>query len=64
MSDRKLATLTDVREYTEGVPVELWLNDHGRVVIRAYNEGMHNCTEVDLEDLLDWVQPSQWVKRD
>jgi hypothetical protein len=25
-------------------------------LIRAYNEGGYNCTEVSLEDLLDWLR--------
>jgi hypothetical protein len=52
----KLAVLPDVREYTEGETVELWLNRYGRVVIRAYNECGNNYTDVDLDGLLDWVR--------
>lgn len=50
----KIATLADVREITEGEPVELWMSDTGRVVVRAYNECGNNYTEVDLVDLLSW----------
>ena len=54
-----------VREYAEGYPVQLQtLNAdnvyshpeaHGRLAILAVNEGGHNCTQVDLLDLLVWV---------
>ena len=58
-----------VTEYTEGMDVCLKLTDgkykygvnlseregFGREVIRAKNEGGHNITEVDLEQLLEWV---------
>jgi len=27
----------------------------GREIVHAKNEGGHNCTEVDLEELLRWV---------
>ncbi|MGA9721419.1 MAG: hypothetical protein WBQ86_03095 [Candidatus Binatus sp.] len=48
-----LAELTGVREYVEGSPVELVRDqEHGRLVIRAYNEGGLNFTEIDLFDLL------------
>jgi hypothetical protein len=50
----KLATMTGVKEYTDGDQVEIWLNDIGRVVIRAYNEGGNNYTEVDLVHVLEW----------
>jgi len=36
----------------------------GREVIHAINEGGHNCTEVDLEQLLKWVaenRPQQYA---
>jgi hypothetical protein len=52
----KIATLNDVREYTDNDPVELWLNDKGRIVIRAYNECQYNYTDVDLIDLLCWAK--------
>lgn len=50
----KIATLDGVRELTEGEPVELWMSDTGRVVVRAYNECGNNYTEVDLLGLIEW----------
>lgn len=52
----KVATMTGVREYCEKEAVELWLRPDGRTVIRAYNEGGNNYTEVDLNDTLDWLK--------
>jgi hypothetical protein len=53
-----------VREYAEGMMVELDISDTdsqqaGRLVIRAKNECGHNCTEVDLLDLLNWIQANR-----
>ena len=51
-----LTTMTGVREYGSGYAVELVRNQAtGRLVIRAFNEGRNNVTEVDLFDLLDWL---------
>lgn len=44
-----------VREYEEAYPVELDLN-RGRPIVLAVNEGGHNYTKVDLEDLLKWLK--------
>ena len=43
-----------VREY-EG-PIYLDTSQGGRIVVVAYNEGGFNRTEVDLLDLIGWVQ--------
>ena len=51
----KLANFPNVREHTEGDPVELWLNSAGRAVVRAQNERGNNFTDVDLFDLLSWA---------
>lgn len=51
----KIATLSDVREHAEGLPVELWLMANGRTVVRCWNECGNNCTDLDLRDLLDWA---------
>lgn len=53
--ETKIAVLTGVREYSEGEAVELWFNDKGRIVVRAYNEGGCCATDVDLFDLLSSV---------
>lgn len=50
----KIATLGDVRELIEGEPVELWMSETGRVVVRAFNECRNNYTDVDLLGLLEW----------
>lgn len=55
--ETKIAVLAGVREYSEGEAVELWFNDKGRIVVRAYNEGGCCATDVDLFDLLSSV----WV---
>ena len=51
----KLATLTNVRELTEGDPVEIWTDPVGRLVVRAFNECRNNFTDVDLTRLLAWA---------
>jgi hypothetical protein len=52
----KLATLPGVREYGDHEPVEIWLEENGRVVVRAYNECGNASTSVDLLDLLSWAK--------
>ena len=44
-----------VREYAEGFEVKL---DElgGRAIVNAWNEGGCNVTQVDLLDLLKWVE--------
>ena len=54
--DVKLATLPDLHECQEGFPVELWLNEANRIVIRCRNEGGFNATDLDLYTLLEWVK--------
>lgn len=44
-----------VKEYGENYPVVLTKSD-GRMVIRAINEGGHNATEVDFEQLIQWLK--------
>lgn len=56
MNEFKITTMQGVREHGEGYPVELWVNEAGRVVVRAYNEGHQNITDVDLSDLMDWLR--------
>ena len=53
----KISNMDSVLEYTEGLPVELWINPKSyRLVIRAYNECGNNYTEVDLLSVLEWVK--------
>jgi hypothetical protein len=55
-TDTKLSDMPGVREYGDGAPVELGRDgDTGRLVVVAYNEGGHNCTSVDLGDLLAFL---------
>src|SRR6476661_5571493 len=56
-SEVKICDMAGVREHAEGLTVELWrIGESGRLVIRAYNECGNNITEVDLWDLMDWLQ--------
>lgn len=55
--------LTGVKEYAEGLDVELVrspLTD-GRLAIRALNECGNNETIVDLWDLVDWLRRHGYV---
>jgi len=55
MITTKIAVMDGVREHTEGEQVELGRSETtGGLVVRAYNEGRCNVTEVDLFDLLNW----------
>jgi hypothetical protein len=47
---------TNIREYADGHEVTIGERQHPdcRLVIKATNEGGHNGTEVDLQDVLDW----------
>ena len=58
MTHRKICSLDGVRSYGNGdEPVELWFNtDVGRMVIVTYNEGGLCATEIDLDDLLQYLQ--------
>lgn len=56
----KLPLIMDgVREYAEGYEVQLEQTKEGRFVVVARNEGGYNCTEVDLTDLIGWVEKHQ-----
>lgn len=47
--------LQAIREYAEGYPVEISKDEEtGREVIIAQNEGGHNCTMVDLLDVVEF----------
>jgi hypothetical protein len=60
-----------VREYAEDYAVHLVETDGyyvspnaprpgaGRLAVRALNEGGHNCTEVDLLDLIAWLKANR-----
>ena len=60
--------MAGVREYAEGYEVKLVTStgyyngahiDGGRLAVRALNEAGHNCTEVDLLDLIAWVKANR-----
>jgi hypothetical protein len=49
-----------VREYSEKYEVEFRVDEEsGRPVVRAWNEGHCNCTEVDLQDLIHWLKTNK-----
>ncbi len=56
MSKSKIAVMGGVREYAECMPVELWVTETGAIVIRSYNEGGNNFTEVDVADVIKWFR--------
>lgn len=50
-----------VREGGAGDTVQLWHDDEtGCLVIKAFNEGGFNCTDVDLWDLVRWLQAGSY----
>ena len=79
-SQNKHIVLEGVNEYIEGMHVSIRVTDgtymgartekkdrpgFGREVIFALNEGGYNSTEVDLEQLLEWVaenRPEQYAR--
>lgn len=53
--ETKIAVLP-VRELKEGYPVELWVNDKGRLVVRTYSVDRYGESDLDLFDLVAWVR--------
>lgn len=52
-----ISIMDGVREYGEGFPVSLQVDDCSRrLVIVAKNEGGSNETAIDLVDLLNWLK--------
>ena len=48
-----------VGEY-EGLPVEIVCDaTTGRLLVRAFNEGAHNQTCVDLVDVIEWAKANR-----
>ena len=45
--ETKIAVLADVREHREKLPVELWVDESGRIVVRAYDECGNRSTDVE-----------------
>ncbi len=54
MLEMKVSVLP-IREHQEKLPVELWYNGKGRLVIRAYGESGYVLTDLDLYDVLKWA---------
>lgn len=50
-----------VQEHVEGLPIELWENKKGRLVIRARNKDGSCATDVDLSDLILWLRDHQKI---
>ena len=48
-----------VTEYAEGLDVRLQLEDNGRPIVSAYNEGGFNGTSIDLLQLLAWLRANR-----
>jgi hypothetical protein len=49
----------DVKEYCEDMPVHIKTNEEGIWIIEARNEGGYNATQVDLLQLLQWVEKNK-----
>ena len=56
ISSTKVAVLSDVHELNEGNPVELWVLENARAVVRCMNECGNNYTDLDLFELLEWAK--------
>lgn len=54
-TDLERIVMCGVTEYAEESDVKLVKKESGRYVVDATNEGGFNGTEVDLEQLLDWI---------
>lgn len=53
----KICEMTGVREYAEGYPVEIHIDDKsGRAVVVGRNEGGYNEVAIDLMDLIGWLK--------
>lgn len=62
--ETQVAALPTVREWNEAMPVSLWINRAGRLVLKACNEDGHNSTEVDVFDLIEWFKRENEVVGD
>lgn len=49
-------SIDKVRYAGDGEPGLDAVFSNGRYVLRLYNQGGYDCTEIDLFDLLDWAQ--------
>ena len=55
MLEMKIAKLP-ITELQEGMPVELWYNGKGKLIIRAYGESGYVLTDLDLYDVVRWAE--------
>ncbi len=57
MSDKLICDLDGVRGGDAAFPVQLVLDEESeRVMVRAINEGGYACADIDLLDLVLWLQ--------
>ena len=64
---QKKETIEEIREYGDGSPIELDTElpsrynqlTEQRIIVRAYNECGHCCTEIDLLDLIAWIKKNK-----
>ena len=58
--------MDDVTERSEGFPVELAIYAERESVfaVRAWNEGGHNCTNVNLVELAEWMRSGPKIHRE
>lgn len=58
-------TCPEIRDGERGKDgaVEIARNENGRFVVRAFNEGGYNCTDVDVLDLIAWIKANkpEWL---
>ena len=54
--EKEIISTEEVREYAEGENVEIDAHENGRLIVRAINQGGHDSTEIDLQDLLIYVK--------
>lgn len=57
IGETKVCDMHGVHELSERFCVpQLWRTAGGRLVIRAYNEGGNNYTDLDLWSLVEWLE--------
>lgn len=70
VTDEQFETITKMKgvaEYAEGFDVELIerryqiaaRTNRTVLILRAYNEGGHNCVEIDLIDIVLWIKENR-----
>lgn len=51
-----------VQEHKEGQPVELWLNEKRRLIIRTYSVDRYGEADLDLSDLIIWLRDHRKIR--